>query len=195
MRVRFPPPAPERKLQARGVRLASLGELNCLKSDFKHWSKLFTSAICDRAKTAKEPGKTIGSNHILILGEENFFIMNKELIKQFFKPDLMKIVLFMIFMFIAFAGYTQSWVFSGKDMGSPKPPLFDLLAPFPFWVVWVFLLLPLALLSNLIVTVGDYDMDFIMRGPFWPFGIINVIYFYMLSCLIIFVVDKFRRKR
>src|SRR3989344_1814073 len=111
-------------------------------------------------------------------GKKFFNHMKKETIKQFFKPDLRKIIIFMIFMFIAFGGQTQSWVFSDKDMGLPKPPLFDLLAPFPFWIVWVFLLAPLALLSNLIVAIGGYDMDFIMREPFWLFGIINLIYFY-----------------
>lgn len=121
--------------------------------------------------------------------------MNKEAIKQFFKPDLRKIIIFGIFMFIAFAGYTQTWVFSGKDMGLPKPPIFDILAPFPFWVVWLFLISPLALLSNLIVAIGGYNADFIMRGPFWFFGIINLIYFYVLSCLIIFIWNKLRRRK
>ena len=118
--------------------------------------------------------------------------MSQETIKEFLNHDLRKCIVFLVFIFICFAGYTQSWVFSGKDIGSPKPPLFDLLAPFPFWIIWVFLLLPLALLSNLIVAIGGYNVDFIMRGPFWLFGIINLIYFYLLSCLIIFVWNKFK---
>jgi len=91
--------------------------------------------------------------------------MNKEIIKEFLKLDLRKCIVFVLFIFIVFAGHTQSWVFSGKDIGLPKPPLFDLLAPFPFWIILVFLLLPLALLSNLIVAIGGYNVDFIMRGP------------------------------
>ena len=116
--------------------------------------------------------------------------MKHETIHQFLKPDRKKILILLIFLFIAFAGHTQSWVFSGKDMGLPKPPLFDLLKIFPFWVVWVLLLLPLGLLSNLLVTIGGYDADFVMRGPFWLFWMIQVIYFYLLSCSVRFVWDK-----
>lgn len=120
--------------------------------------------------------------------------MKKETIKHFFKPDWKKIPVFVIFMFIAFAGHTQSWVFSGKDAGLPKPPLFDLLRPFPFWVIWILLLLPLGLISNVIVAVGGYGADFIMGGPFWLFWIIQSVYFYTVSCLISFIWDKLTRK-
>ena len=120
-------------------------------------------------------------------------MMNKESIREFLMPDLRKCIVFLVFMFICFAGYIQSWVFSGKDIGSPKPPLFDLLAPFPFWIVWVFLLLPLILLSNLIVAIFRYNADFIMRGSFWLFWTINFVYFYLLSCLIILIWNKFQK--
>jgi len=62
-------------------------------------------------------------------------------------------LIFGIFLFIAFAGHIQSWVFSGKDAGNPKPPFFDLLEPFPFWPIWGLLILPLTFI----------------RGPFWLF--------------------------
>lgn len=116
-------------------------------------------------------------------------------VKQFVRADRRKFIIFATFMFIAFAGYTQSWVFSGKDIGLPKPLLFDLFAPFPFWIIWTTLLLPLGLLSNVIVAIGGYKADFIMRGPFWLFVIINLAYFYMLSCLITFIWDKFKTKK
>ena len=32
-------------------------------------------------------------------------------------------------------------------MRPPKPPLYDLLQPFPIWPVWMFLLMPLAVVS------------------------------------------------
>ncbi|KKW19769.1 MAG: Recombinase [Parcubacteria group bacterium GW2011_GWA2_51_10] len=40
--------------------------------EFAAKEKLEIVASFQEAKTAKEPGKNIGSNHILILGEENF---------------------------------------------------------------------------------------------------------------------------
>ncbi len=116
--------------------------------------------------------------------------IKKKMIQKFLNPNPNKILIFVIFLFIAFAGYTQSYVFSGKDTGSPEPPLYDLLEPFPFWAIWVLLILPLTLLSGVIVTVGGYDADFIMRGPFWLFMIIQLIYFYILSCSITFIRAK-----
>jgi len=108
----------------------------------------------------------------------------KDTTRRFFTPDWKRILIFVILALVAFAGHIQSWVFSGKDMGLPKPPLFDLLAAFPFWVVWVILLFPLGMLSNVIVAIGGYDVDFIMRGPFWLFWVIQLLYFYIISCVI-----------
>jgi len=121
-----------------------------------------------------------------------------QLIKQFLKPDWRKTLVFLIFLFIAFGGHTLSYVFSdGEERGLLKPPLFDLFSRFlPFlWVVWVFLLMPLHLLSSLLVAIGGYEADFVMRGPFWLFVIIQLIYFYLFSSLIIFIWDKLTKKR
>ncbi len=93
--------------------------------------------------------------------------MNKEAIERFLTPDWKSILIFvMFFASSACRSYTEL-MFSGKDMGLPKPLLFDLLALFPFWVVWVILLLPLGMLSNVIVAIGGHDVDLIMRGSFW----------------------------
>jgi len=120
--------------------------------------------------------------------------MKGQTVKQFITPDWKRVVILAVFLFIAFAGYTQSWVFAGKDMGLPKPPLFDILAPFPFWVLWVISLFPLGMLSNLIVAALGYEADFIMRGPFWLFWAIQLIYFYVLSCTLAFAIGRFGRK-
>lgn len=117
-------------------------------------------------------------------------VMTLAALKQFFRPDWKKLSIFAVFLFIAYAGHTQTWTFSGKDLGEPPPPLYDLLKPFPFWITWVILLAPIILLSNLIVAVAGYDADFIGRGPFWVALIIQSVYFYILSCLIIFVLGK-----
>lgn len=119
---------------------------------------------------------------------------NQKRIKEFLKPDVKKCIIFAIFTFIVYAGYTQSWVFSGKETGAPKPPLFDLLAPFPFlWGISALLLLPISLLYSLIITIGGH---FIAQVPNWLFRIINrifdLVYLYLLSCLIIFVWSKFK---
>lgn len=110
--------------------------------------------------------------------------MRKDAIKRFFTPDWRRLLVFVILVLVAFAGYTQSWVFSDKDAGVPKSPFFDLLAPFPFWLSWVMLLFPLGMLSNLVVAIGGYKADLIMRGPFWLFWVIQLLYFYVISCVI-----------
>lgn len=114
----------------------------------------------------------------------------KKAIKKFLQPDWRKILILALFLFIAFAGHVQSWAFSGEDTGEPKPPFYDLFKPFPFWVVWVVVIMPLILLSELIVKIGGYKADFIMRGPSLFFWVVQVIYFYILSCLVIFIWDK-----
>lgn len=120
--------------------------------------------------------------------------MRKEAIKGFLKPDWRKASVLVILVSVALAGHVQSWVFSGKNMGLPKPPLFDLLEPFPFWVLWVTLLLPLAMLSNIVVALGGYNADFIMRGPFWSFWVIQIAYFYLVACVTISVWRRLSRE-
>lgn len=85
----------------------------------------------------------------------------------------------MFFHFVALAGYIQAWVFSGKDMGLPKPPFYDLLNPFPFWPLWMMLILPLAFL----------------KGPGWIFWPAQFIYFYFLASLIVFLFNKILKKQ
>lgn len=120
--------------------------------------------------------------------------LNKQAIVRFLRPDWKRAVVFAVLLFIALAGYMQSWVFSGKDMGLPKPPFFDLLEPFPFWVLWVASLVPLAMLSNIIVMLAGYNADFVMRGPFWSFWVIQLLYFYLVSCLAIALLGRLGRR-
>jgi len=95
-------------------------------------------------------------------------------LKQVLRPDWRKILLFTIFVAIAIGGMIQAWAFNDVP---PKPPLYDLLQPFPIWPIWMFLLVPLALLALL-------GLD-IMGGPSWLFIVTNIIYFYLLSCLLV----------
>ena len=99
-------------------------------------------------------------------------------VKQMLKPDWRKLFLFAIFIAIAVGGKIQAWAFSDVP---PKPPLYNLLQPFPIWPIWMFLLMPLALLALPLRLLG---LD-VMGGPPWLFIIANIIYFYLLSCLVV----------
>jgi hypothetical protein len=101
------------------------------------------------------------------------------------KPDRRRMLLFALFAFIAVGGYIQSWAFSDVP---PKPPLYDLLSPFPIWPVWVLLMLPLILLSLPLSVVG---LD-VMTGSFWLFVGVNGLYFYLLSCLLVAGFNRYR---
>lgn len=116
-------------------------------------------------------------------------------LKQFFRPDWKKLTVLAIFLFIAFAGNTQTWAFSGRELGEPKPLFYDLFGGIPIWTIWVMLLLPIIMLSNLIVAVAGYNADFIGRGPWWFVLMIHLAYFYTLSCLIVFVGGKLFKRR
>ena len=96
-------------------------------------------------------------------------------IKHFLKPDWRRLILFATFAAIAVGGMIQAWAFS--DM-PPKPLLYDLLQPFPVWPMWMFLLMPLALLALPLKFIG---LD-LMGGPPWLFIAANLIYFYLLAC-------------
>ena len=101
-----------------------------------------------------------------------------ETLKHVLKPDSRKIVLFAIFLAIAIGGKIQAWAFTDVP---PKPPLYDLLRPFPIWPMWMFLLMPLALLALPLRFLG---LD-VMGGPACLFIVANVTYFYLLCCLVV----------
>jgi hypothetical protein len=102
--------------------------------------------------------------------------VNVQTIWQFLKPGWGKLFLFVTFIAIMMGGMVQAWVFSNTP---PKPPLYDLLRPFPIWSLWMFLLMPLALFVLPLQVVG---ID-VMGGPTWLFVTANLTYFYLLSCL------------
>ena len=99
-------------------------------------------------------------------------------LKRVLRPDWMKTVVFVIFVVIAIGGKIQAWAFS--DM-LPKPLLYDLLRPFPIWIIWMILLAPLAILTSPLRKIG---ID-IVGDSSWLFIVTNITYFYLLSCLIV----------
>jgi hypothetical protein len=69
---------------------------------------------------------------------------------KFFKPTKIKIVLWVIFVLISLAGRIQSYAFTdGETSGLAEPLFYDLLKPFPFWVFYMYLLLPLLVLGSI----------------------------------------------
>jgi hypothetical protein len=96
------------------------------------------------------------------------------------RPNWKILLLFTIFLGIAMGGGIQAWAFTDQP---PKPPLYDVLRPFPFWPIWMLLLLPLAAVTYPLRLLG---LD-IMGGPAWSFPVANLIHFYLLSCLLVSV--------
>ena len=108
-------------------------------------------------------------------------------ILRYVQPDWRKLVLFALLIAIAAGGKIQAYAFSG---GPDKPLLYDLLRPFPIWPLWMFLLLPLALLSWPLRLAGVDPL----HGPAWLFIAANIAYFYLLSCLVVVAVDWLRTR-
>lgn len=88
---------------------------------------------------------------------------------DFLKPTREKAVFLLILAFISLGGYIQSYAFS--DGSSPKPPFYDAIHPFPFWELWIAMVLPVAILSGLFEN-------------FYIFAFLMLVYLYLLSCLV-----------
>ncbi|MHA1711347.1 MAG: hypothetical protein ACTSUS_04695 [Candidatus Freyarchaeota archaeon] len=115
--------------------------------------------------------------------------------KDFLKPDWRRILLFGTFLFIMVAAHIQSYAFiDGEEVGIPKPPLYDVLSPFPFWAMWISLIMPLALLYMPFRFTGLSQI--VWTG--WLVYLIQAVYFYLASCFIFYSYekhsDKFSRK-
>ncbi|MBG7609348.1 MAG: hypothetical protein IZT55_00640 [Anaerolineae bacterium] len=93
------------------------------------------------------------------------------------RPNREKIILLSLFMAIALGGMIQAWAFSDVP---PKPPLYDFVRPLPIWSIWMFLLIPLAILSSPLKLFGLN----VMGGASWVFMTANLIYFYVLACFL-----------
>lgn len=96
-------------------------------------------------------------------------------------------LLFAVFALIAVGGHIQSWAFSDVP---PKPPLYDLLRPFPLWSMWMQLLFPLIILSLPLRIIG---VD-VMAGPFWLYVVANGLYFCLLSSLLVVSFDRYKNR-
>ncbi len=94
---------------------------------------------------------------------------------KFLKPTKIKIVFWVMFVLIGLAGRIQGYAFSdGETYGLPKPLFYDLLKPFPFWVLYMYLLFPLLILGSI------FNIHYL---PSYLSFSIDVVYFYVLASL------------
>lgn len=83
--------------------------------------------------------------------------------------------------------HIQSYAFiDGEEQGIPKPPLYDLLRPFPFWAMEMSLMLPTLLVFMPFRSIGLSHLG-------WS-GLFQVVYFYLLSCFIVFSYDEHKNR-
>ena len=118
----------------------------------------------------------------------------KDIVVQMFiilKPDWKKIIVFIGFIIIYAGGTIQSWAFTDlEDFGYPPPPFYDLVRLFPFWLVWILTLIPLAIPYWLFGQAAYY----ILSDQYRLFVTITLLaYYYILSCLIISLLE-YKRK-
>ncbi len=119
--------------------------------------------------------------------------MIKKSLMRFLKPDRRKVILVVLLFIVAWGGQTQAWVFNDKDMGIPKPFLFDQIAFIPFWYSSVILFAPLFFADVIISSIYGYEAEFFFRTPFWSLAI-SIVYIYVLSCVIIASWDFLTKK-
>jgi hypothetical protein len=107
--------------------------------------------------------------------------MIKQAIVAFFKPSLPIIIVMGMFLGISIPAQFQRWGMDEQIMGVPKPPFYDELQPFPFRLVYAWLMIPAAF-------VGVWGWALSIPLPiqlFTPAGaILHVVYFYILACFV-----------
>lgn len=100
--------------------------------------------------------------------------------KQLLKPDWRRLVVTALMLALLTAAYIQAFAFVDDVPGATKPPLYDTLLPFGFWVPGMMLILPLALVS---APLGWLGLSPLSSPLIWP---LQIIYLYLLSCLLVF---------
>jgi hypothetical protein len=85
------------------------------------------------------------------------------------------------------AAYIQAFAFVDDVPGATKPPLYDALLPFDFWVPGMLLILPLAVVSTPLEWLG---LSLLSSPLIWP---LQILYLYVLSCLLVFGHDHWAK--
>jgi hypothetical protein len=108
----------------------------------------------------------------------------------FLNPTPTRLLITTAFLLVAYGGYLQSEGFTDKDAGQPALPLARLFEPIPhLWELWVLLLAPLAPTLRLVRIEHLFN-----TGPTLLFWTLQALYFYLLSCVIVFFVSKLARR-
>ncbi|MBW4640716.1 MAG: hypothetical protein KME05_21320 [Gloeocapsa sp. UFS-A4-WI-NPMV-4B04] len=109
--------------------------------------------------------------------------------KKFLKPGFRKLLLFSVFILIAVGGQIQAWGFD--DDPQTKPPLYDFLRPYPFWLVWGFSIIPLIIISTPFRSLIQ-NINSGLTYYLWWIGLI--VYYYILSCFFFYLFDLFKSR-
>jgi len=96
-------------------------------------------------------------------------------LKDTFRPTRGRLILLAVFLLIAVGGLIQS-----SEFTSNKSPLLPVLRPFPLWVTFVYLMIPLVYLTPPLQLLGLS----LFGGPTWFTVGSTVLYFYVLACLL-----------
>jgi hypothetical protein len=109
---------------------------------------------------------------------------------MFLNPTPARLVITAILLLIAYGGYVQSEVFTEKDAGQPALPLARLFEAIPhLWELWVLLLALLVLTLRLVGAEQLFN-----TGPVWLFWTLQAFYFYLISCVVVFLWNKLARR-
>jgi hypothetical protein len=111
-------------------------------------------------------------------------------VMHFFKPSLLILMIFGMFMIIAVISQLQAWGTNAQMAGKPKPPFHDQLRPYLFIsIIYVFSVLPLFYLALYSTTILPGEMVVEMIEPFSPVWILaHVTYFYLASCVAAYII-------
>ena len=95
-----------------------------------------------------------------------------------------------VLLLIAYGGYVQSVAFSESDADHSALPLALLFEPIPhLWEFWVLLLAPLAFTLRLFRVQRLFD-----SSPIWFFWMFQLLYFYLLSYIIVLCWHRLTRR-
>jgi hypothetical protein len=148
-----------------------------------YWLILSTLQLLSSNLAAQPP-----QAHSFVVRAIPCYTINMPAWRQLLKPDWRRLVATMLMVALLVATYIQAFVFVDDVPGATKPPLYDALFPFDFWVPGMMLILPLALVAAPLQALGFYPLS---SPLIWP---LQIGYVYLLSCLLVFGHDDWARR-
>lgn len=113
-----------------------------------------------------------------------------DFMRRLFAPSRARLVLFGVFVVIAILGQLQAAGFS--EEGGRSGGMFHAI---PIWEVWMYLLAPLGFLFLALDQTGLELHQTVFSGPAVVFWAVQVIYFYVVACLLAAAGEALQRKR